>query len=374
VSYVGGKYEFDLFISYAHAVASSDPEYKSKNNLRGWSQCVAQLLEENLSPVLNAGQVEERRFRIYIDIREMDSGEDISTKLREAAGKSACLLILMSPYYLESEYCRQEVEAFFASQPEPGHCLLREIMSTRGLEEQWPKELRGADGKVVNRGDPFYDPQSQRPIDFMQYQVSAPMPNLAAPADILINSVKKRLQNLRKKVDITATFEINHQPVRATQPPPPDPLPPGSKGPKPPKMPLYLQAESRNRDDWLDARSKLEGLALVNPEDLEPGQEDLPLIATYHQRRLKMLPFCQGLLLLRARQDDDIELQLMAASYARDTVYQEWQRLLPWVVLDKVDRDEPAFRRYEVARVPTSTPDWPKLVVEQLRGGAAKGA
>jgi len=91
-------YEHDIFVSYAHSGLLND-----------WSK---NLVEETRNLVAGGlGLREAEQVGLWWDYR-MCGNEPLTGQLREKAERSAILLVLMSEWYLESSWCRDELEWF----------------------------------------------------------------------------------------------------------------------------------------------------------------------------------------------------------------------------------------------------------------------
>ena len=387
MSYVGEPYEYDVFVSYSHGTASTDQEHKRRDHtLRDWSRSFVDKLADNLSIRLNTDLDASRTFSYFLDQREFDSAEPISSTIREAAADSALILILASPYYLGSSYCLEEVSAFFEQARRDGrglqHCIIREIQPTR--EEEWPTELRGDDQRVVNRGEPLFDAETQLPIDLDTYRETRLTPNLSGPRSKLTVTIGNKLKELREQAAARRVLEkmererarveeLARAAVEETHGPALDP--------DLERKTIYLQAEFESRDAWRRVKDRLGRLVLVNPNNLQALAEEsegpdevLSLLATFDSRRRKMLRLCNGLVLLRARPDDDIEMQLLAARQDRVTLRQALRRDIPWALVDEVDDEGPELTGFTIPRVVTSSPDWPERLIGALGFAAPDSA
>lgn len=382
MSFVGGGYEYDVFVSYSHGTASTDREHSgAAHTLRDWTRSLAETLVDNLCMALNVEGNDERKFTYFLDKREFDSGEPISQSIREAAAKSAILLVLASPYYFRSRYCLDEVRAFFDQACADGrgreHCVIREIQPT--LEADWPEQLRDPDGRVVNRGESLFDVETNLPIDIDSFRDLGKTPALSGPRSRLTIAINKKLKDLRDQIKAREEQEELERESRRQQEQALASQQPALAGdaaeadPDLERKSIYLQAECDNVDAWTRVRDRLSPLLLVNPSELKevvasPGTgETAPsLLTTYEARRRNLLRFCNGLVLLRAKPDDDMELQLMAARYDRSTLRQAFRQTIPWAMVDEVG-DEPAvMRNFNIARISTSLPDWPERLVGAL--------
>lgn len=387
MSFVGEQYEFDVFVSYSHGTASTErDDGSSTHTLRDWTRSLAESLVDNLRMALNVEGNTARRFSFFLDKREFDSGEPITQSIREAAAKSAILLILASPYYFRSRYCLEEVEAFFEQAREDGrgreHCVIREIQPTP--EDAWPEQLRDPDGRVVNRGESLFDVESNLPIDIDSFRDLGKTPGLSGPRSRLTVAISKKLKDLRDQIkarEDQEEIERQNKILQAQALASLGAVVDGTASEPDPDLErksIYLQAGCDNVAAWTRVRDKLSGLVLVNPCELSDpsasaaGIDIAPsLLTTYEARRRNLLRYCNGLVLLRAKAEDDIELQLMAARYDRSTLQQAFRQTIPWAMVDEVG-DEPALvKRFGITRIPTSLPDWPQRLVGALGLNAA---
>jgi hypothetical protein len=382
VSFVGGRFEFDLFVSYSHGTASTDRERgTTTNTFRDWTRRLADTLVDNLRMALNIDGDADRRFVHFLDQREFDSGEPISATIREAAANSAILLVLASPYYFRSRYCLDEVRAFFAKAREDGrgreHCVIREIQPSP--EEAWPVELRDPDGRVVNRGEALFDPETNLPIDIDSFRDLGQTPGLSGPRSRLTIAITKKLRDLRDQLRASEAQRAIEAQDRAIEEQALAVLQAGNgqaaagADPDLDRKTIYLQAERDNVAAWTRVRDALSKLVLVNPSELRdpasmpaPGESAPSLLSTYEARRRNLLRFCNGLVLLRATSDDDMELQLNAARYDRSTLKQAFRQTIPWALVDEVADESAAVRNFNIPRIPTSLPDWPERLVGAL--------
>ena len=98
-------FEFDIFLSYArvdNSTAERDPE-------RGWVSQFHRHLEVALSK--KVGRLDT--VRIWRDVRELRGNQLFDKSIQDAIQASAVFVALSSRGYLESEYCRQELQWFF---------------------------------------------------------------------------------------------------------------------------------------------------------------------------------------------------------------------------------------------------------------------
>ncbi len=104
------QFEFDLFVSYAHVddepVAGAD---------QGWVTNFVRSVKTRLACKLGRGDA----YAMWMD-HDLRNAEPITPQILERVRRSAILVILLSPGYVASTWCRQEREAFFGMVREHG--------------------------------------------------------------------------------------------------------------------------------------------------------------------------------------------------------------------------------------------------------------
>src|SRR4051812_20335755 len=98
LSYVGDPFEYDVFVSYAHAEVETEAP-----DMRLWSRYVAERLRSRLATALNTGHP-TLGVKIFFDDRGLRSGDPLTETLRKKVQRSALLLIMMSPLYPEKSW------------------------------------------------------------------------------------------------------------------------------------------------------------------------------------------------------------------------------------------------------------------------------
>jgi hypothetical protein len=130
MSYVGAPFDHDVFVSYAHGVTRGNA-----SSLKRWSHSLVDELE---STILNT-QADYSTLDIFID-RQLDPTRQLTPYLRERVEKSALLLIVMSPFYLRSAWCGDEVRWFEEWQKRrgrsDGYFFITNALPTDGKD--WP--------------------------------------------------------------------------------------------------------------------------------------------------------------------------------------------------------------------------------------------
>src|SRR5262249_11033654 len=94
-------FQHDVFVSYAHL--DNEPIVGGR---AGWVHALAEKLAVEVSQRLGS-----REFSLWTE-RQLDVHHPIPPEILEAIRQSATLLVVMSPGYLNSEWCRRERTAF----------------------------------------------------------------------------------------------------------------------------------------------------------------------------------------------------------------------------------------------------------------------
>src|SRR5262249_60179142 len=109
MSYVGAPFDYDLFVSYAHAEAETKAPL-----IRNWSRHCAGRIRELLATALNVeSDLSGSEVQVFFDDRVLVSGQPLTQTLREEVQRSALLLVLMSRLYPNTRWCMNELESFF---------------------------------------------------------------------------------------------------------------------------------------------------------------------------------------------------------------------------------------------------------------------
>jgi hypothetical protein len=103
------QYEYDLFISYAHI-----DDMSPFGEERGW----VSLLHERLSLLLT--QALGYRLNIWRDGHKLQGNDELTGAISDGVTRSLLLLPVISPRYVQSDWCNREMAAFHASAPAGG--------------------------------------------------------------------------------------------------------------------------------------------------------------------------------------------------------------------------------------------------------------
>jgi hypothetical protein len=181
MSFVGGAYNHDVFVSYAHGqdldMTYSDPH---RNPLYTWSCILIDNLREQIALNLSDS---DRRPDVWMD-PALKSRGSLESNLTKEIRNSALLVALMSPYCLRSTWCQGEARIFsdFAQDFRPVERQDRIFVVSIAPTDRktWPAALRD-DGQNAFLGMEFYqrtgpDPDQWTPLGY-------PDPSIAKDVD-----------------------------------------------------------------------------------------------------------------------------------------------------------------------------------------------
>jgi TIR domain len=185
MSFVGGPYTHDVFVSYAHGkdleLAYSHPR---RNPLYTWSRFLIDDLRSQIALNLSDS---DRVPDVWMDPALKATGS-LEGNLTQEIRSSALLVALISAYYLRSEWCQDEIQAFsnFARNFHPVERQDRIFAVSVAPTERntWPAALRD-DGQNAFLGMEFYrklgpDPDQWTPLGW-------PDPSIAKDVDYWTN-------------------------------------------------------------------------------------------------------------------------------------------------------------------------------------------
>jgi hypothetical protein len=142
-------FEYDIFISYAHVDNAAFP-----GQADGW----VEQFYKNLNLLLAQRFGRMDMVKIWWDNKKLDGSVLFDNSIESGIKKSAIMICLNSPGYIESKYCQQELDTFYKkSQAEKTGLKVGErsrilnVLLNNIPFAKWPKELSGTSGF------PFHD-------------------------------------------------------------------------------------------------------------------------------------------------------------------------------------------------------------------------
>jgi hypothetical protein len=101
-SYVGGDFEYDVFLSYAWA--NNDPDGEA-------GEWVTEF-RKRLNKAVNAELGRDCQTKFFFDIETLGPNVEFGDQIEDALRKSATVVAVISKSYVESPNCRKELEFF----------------------------------------------------------------------------------------------------------------------------------------------------------------------------------------------------------------------------------------------------------------------
>ena len=332
MSYVGEPFDYDVFVSYAHA------EVETKAPLiRNWSRRVAEQLRDLLASALDVEGPSGSEVEVFLDDRVLTAGQPLTQTLREKAKRSAVLLVLMSPLYPNKSWCMDELGWFFEQASEDGrgqeHCPVLLIQPV--AEGAWPKLLRDERDKPVNYLN-FADAETSLPV----FIDDPDGPQLRRAVLKPFIEIKGKLVTLRKLFDARRRMAVAATQRRADRPV------------------IYLDASPEELALWQQMKGDLREVAIVRPVSLAPTRSSVdPLDRDRQKERQLLFAESHGLVLVHSSGGSWLE-HAVATSYNDRQLQLQRQRNLPWAILDRVGQKPPIADDYDVPCVPARAKGW----------------
>ncbi len=151
------EFEHDIFISYGCV-----DDQLGVNGEPGWVSSFVADLKRRLSERLGR----KDNFAIWRDEEQLAKHVDLSEQIAEAIKRSACLLVVLSPGYLKSDWCRRERNDFLKWVRERDASGSRVFVVERDwIEVPKPEEFKNLLGFKFWTGDPANRSDLPRPLD-----------------------------------------------------------------------------------------------------------------------------------------------------------------------------------------------------------------
>ena len=197
MAYLAPHFDPDVFVSYSHG----DPRGGGGSPLKEWTQALIRRLERQILSL----DTEFDELNLWID-EQKDPTAHLTEELRAKVGASGVLMIVMSKRYLQSSWCRDELE-WFRKQIEEraadsGRVFVIRAQSTD--ESQWPDFLRDERGHAMP-GFAFYDPTTGYPLGWEDLREADR--SFVKELCRLQTALTKRLRELRERAAQRAQVE-----------------------------------------------------------------------------------------------------------------------------------------------------------------------
>ncbi|MBV8440799.1 MAG: toll/interleukin-1 receptor domain-containing protein, partial [Hyphomicrobiales bacterium] len=330
MSYLGPDFNPDIFVSYSHGRL-----LEGRAPLRDWTQALIRRLQYLLS--LDS---EFDDLGLWMD-PQIDPTAFLTGDLKAKASGCGVLMIVMSGRYLESTWCRDELE-WFQQQVQDRRgaggriFVLRAQKTDTGL---WPEFLRDERGHTL-KGFSFYDTETGQPWDFPDLR--EPNAEFGRELSQLHVWLTKRLRELRLRAG-KKTGDVHAQAAA-----------PQSTGPRL----VYLHAPPEG-----DAARREIGGVLSNDgfEPLTAQGATGDVLADWEteaKQRITMARHCEALALLRVGDASRFLNDLLGIGVEeRKRISGSHGGPLPCAVLDKIGGGLPIdLARFGIARFDVNQP------------------
>ena len=273
---------------------------------------------------------------------------------------SALLVILMTPQWLRSKWCRQEFEWWCEKHnPETlgvgGRIYVCRVRPTD--EAAWPEPIKDVVGYFCYDRDK--DPDKARPFTWKGSERDCD-----DYVDLLVDVSGEMMQRLRAIRTVLEQRQKRHEAARLA----------ASEG-----QVIYLHARETHAAAWQRAGDVLaEKGFVVLPTEPDPIAREPEVIREIAERRVATLSGCDGLLLLGTEDGRALDADLVVVGRQDRHSARAWtDRLLPCAVLDMVGSEIATPRRKSMARaldidwIDTTSDAWPIQVQSWLNEASA---
>jgi hypothetical protein len=334
MSFLGEPFKYDLFVSYSHG----DFEGSGRSNLRAWSQAFARELEGELRQHAKFGQLRIFLDQQYRPDQGFDPSEPLTTQLRNDIQASGMLVVLMSPQYLQSKWCSQELDWWARGQERAGLSTDGRIAVARiwPTDEPWPEVLLDERGQALV-GFTFYDFERAETRPF-PYEWPDPTGATGPFREALLKMVDRiwqRLNAFKEQLEERRQLEASAARLAAAD-----------------GQVVYLHARQTSARAWGRVGDALaqKGFVVV-PAEPDPISRDPKVLREIAEQRVDILSSCDGLLLLGTEDGRSLDADLVVVGRQdRRLARTRSDRLLPGAVLDTVGGKIATPRRIMIAR------------------------
>ena len=334
MAYVGEPFVHDLFVSYSHG----DVDGSGTSRLQRWSQAFAQELEGELK-----SQPPEfsRAVRVFLDQSErpaqgIDPLEPLTSQLHADIKASAMLVILMSPQYLASDWCKRERDWWCERQSktafDDGRIAVVRIWPTT---EKWPPNLLDSADEQLP-GFWFYDREvpeyQQRPFGWPDAPAKSEefqqrLVDLVGHVCLKLDQMRIRLQQENEAREHAARLAASGGQV------------------------VYLHGRTASKTVWDATATTLTDCGLVIPNDPDPVVSDPKKIQEIRRHRVDIMSGCDAVLLVADPDTRATDADLVVVGkHDRNSARAISNRPLPCALLNGVGSEISTSRRKTTAR------------------------
>lgn len=370
MAYLEPHFENDVFVSYSQG----DPTRTGDSPLKRWTESLIDKLRADIQSV----DTDLDRLHFFIDA-QLDPTAPLTQTLREKVKCSGILMIIMSPRYLTSKWCKDEL-GWFREQVRERSREQGRVFVVRALptdETNWPDFLRDEGGNSLI-GFSFHDPVSKMPYGWRDIGEAEYVRNLWT----LQTALTKRLRELRQRQeDRPKTQPATIQPpnAEAARPamffePPPATLPPPRAIAGNGKKRIYVHASGEpERNEVQRLLSQLDVIPLSAAINAGDTLTDWNFEA---KARFETARRCDAMALVRVDTNEGFIGDLLEIGVdERERIQSARGSMLPCAVLDQsgaplpIDVSPFGIRRFDLGRQDWQT-DFSTWLEDVRRPGA----
>jgi hypothetical protein len=322
-------FEYDVFVSYSHGAQASAAE----SPLQDWTLELIRRLDTDIRFVDD----EFEALHIWRD-EHLDRTIHITDELRAKVKQAGLLMVVMSPPYLTSAWCKDEREWFHEHLDSQGRIFVIRAIQTN--EGRWPDFLRDSRGNALP-GFFFHD--GKDPMPFCWRGSRERYEDYIRQLGQLRTALIARLREFRAHHERRAKAALAGAATAADGPP---------------RIYLHSRAEHVSVRDEVRKILKDDGIEPLTPV-VDPGR-DLAEFARESRVRIEAAARCDALALVRGDSDARFVGDLI------DIGIRERERMqiargapLPCAVLDRSGETLPIdVSGYDIERFDLGSDDW----------------
>jgi hypothetical protein len=322
-------FEYDVFVSYSHGVQSPGADAP----LKEWTLDLINKLETDIRAV----DIEFDNLHIWRD-EQVDPTIQLSDEIRGKVKGSGILLVVMSPRYLASTWCQDELEWFKQQvqdrERDQGRVFI--IRALRTDENRWPEFLRDTRGHPLP-GFQYHDKQDSMPYGWR----GSPENREAYVRELwrLQTALTRRLREMRANAERRAKPETRVAGAASSQ------------------RRIYLHARPENATLYDEVKQALlqDGIAPLSTV-ADPGR-DIADWMRESRARIETAKRCDALALVRADGNEKFIGDLLEIGVdERERIQSARGAPLPCAVLDRsgvalpIDVSSYGIERFDVAK------------------------
>jgi hypothetical protein len=365
MAHLAPDFRHDLFVSYA----SGDVDGAGVSPLKTWSLAFTRELQAELRTMPDFGKV-----TLFVDeSNRIDSHLErvgpLTQQLREAASSAAFLLLLMSPHYLKSGWCRDERTWWLEN---TGREAFPDVSNRIFIGNIWPTQASNWPPELCDeKGHPllgiYFHP---RPADeFRSRPLGWPDPTgdkgefreaivaLAGEIGQRIDRIHRAL--VRKREDLANLSKLGEDGGQA----------------------LYLHARERDSARWEKAFQELADAGYaVFPHAPEAECKDPRLATEVESEVVRQLSGCDGLLIVPGEDARSLSSDLAVMGHQRRNSARAFKRKpLPCAVIDSglalegKPRLQQSAKTLRIRWIEAQTADWTHQLGSWLREAGQSG-